>query len=351
MAYTTINKGSSYFNTVIYTGDGASPKSITGVGFKPDFVWSKSRSTVENHNLYDAVRGGTQGLRSNSDAIETSSNIYGYVSTFNSDGVTYISGGTNNDLNNGSGVTFVNWNWLASNTTVSNTSGTISSTVSANPTSGFSIVSYTGNGTSGATVGHGLGVAPRMIIVKNRTRVDAWPVDCRAVSGILYLNETGALGSYGAVEPFVSTAPTSTVFSLGSAGNTNFNTSSLIAYCFAEVKGYSKFGSYTGNGSADGTFIYTGFKPAFFLCKRTDAVSSVWFMFDDVRNTFNVVNKDLYANTTDSESTTDRIDFLSNGFKCRNTSTSLNASGGTYIYMAFAENPFVSSTQIPTTAR
>ena len=349
MAYTTINKGSSYFNTVLYTGDGASPKSITGVGFKPDFVWSKSRSTAENHNLYDAVRGGTQGLRSNLDAAETSSNIYGYVSTFNSDGVTYISGGTNNDLNNGSGVTFVNWNWLGANTTVSNTSGTITSTVSANTTAGFSIVKWTGNNTSGATVGHGLGSVLKMIIVKNLNTADSWNVYhvSNGNTKRIFLNTTGSTDTTATA--WNDTTPTSSVFTIGNNTGVNQSGSNLIAYCFAEIKGYSKFGSYTGNGSTDGTFVYTGFKPAFVLTKRTDGIDW-WGMWDSKRLGYNGSNYFLRANTTDAEANKE-LDILSNGFKIRTTDNGINASGGTYIYMCFAENPFVSSTQIPTTAR
>jgi len=346
MAYTTINKGSSYFNTVLYTGNG-STLNVTGVGFKPDLVWIKCRDTAYNHRLYDAVRGVLKSVNSNLDVIEETTT--GGVSAYNVDGYTNIQNADSESNNNG--VNYCSWNWLGANTTVSNTSGTITSTVSANPTSGFSIVSYTGNGTSGATVGHGLGVAPKMIIVKNRTRVDAWPVDVRFASGILYLNETGTLGSYGAPEPYISTAPTSTVFSLGSAGNTNFNTSSLIAYCFAEIKGYSKFGSYIGNGNADGRFIYTGFKPAFIMVKESSNTNS-WRMLDNKRNTFNVVNKVLLANSAAVEGSADHdTDFVSNGFKLRSSDTNMNRSGGTYIYMAFAENPFVTSGGIPVTAR
>ena len=344
MAYTTINKGSSYFNTVLYTGNG-STQSITGVGFKPDWTWIKCRSAANGHTLWDSVRGVTKFIDSAFDYPEQT-NVNG-LTAFNSDG---FSVGTLGDVN-ANAATQVSWNWLASNTTVSNTSGTITSTVSANTTAGFSIVSYTGNGTSGATVGHGLGVAPKMIIIKNRTRTDAWPVDCRAVSGIMYLNETGALGSYGSTEPFVSTAPTSTVFSLGSAGNTNFNGSRLIAYCFAEIRGYSKFSSYTGNTSTNGTFVYTGFKPAFVLLKPSSLAGENWVMFDNKRSTFNVVNGRLFPNLANAESTVANIlDFLSNGFKLRNADSSVNTAN-TYIYMAFAENPFVTSGGIPVTAR
>ena len=353
MAFATINKGSSYFNTVLYTGNGASPRSITGVGFKPDFVWSKSRSTAENHNLYDAVRGGANSLRSNLSNAENVSSIYGYVSTFDSDGVTYISGGTNNDLNNGNGVTFVNWNWLGANSTTSNTSGTITSTVSANTTAGFSIVTYTGNGTSGATVGHGLGVAPSMIILKSRSNGGAqWAVYHQSLGNTkaLQLDATNAAGTSAAY--WNNTSPTSTVFSLGNGTDPNQNTGTYVAYCFAEVKGYSKFGSYTGNGNADGTFVYTGFKPAFVMRKRTDTTAD-WRMDDSKRDGYNVIPFTLFPNLVNEETTNSgyNVDLLSNGFKSRATSVNQNASGGTYIYMAFAQNPFVLTDGTPVTAR
>jgi len=348
MAYTTINKGSSYFNTVLYTGTGAT-NNITGVGFKPDLTWIKNRNATDWNRLIDAVRGATKEIYSNADAVESTQAQS--LQSFNTDGFTL---GTLAEVNR-NGDPFVSWNWLGANTTVSNTSGSITSTVSANTTAGFSIVSYTGNGISGATVGHGLGVAPKIIIVKNRTRVDAWPVDCRAVSGIMYLNETGALGSYGAIEPYTSTAPTSTVFSLGSAGNTNFITSSLIAYCFAEIKGYSKFGSYTGNGSTNGPFIYTGFKPAFLIVKRYSSAGYDWLLYDNKRQfSFNVVDDFLFPSSAAAEVTgnaNQALDFLSNGVKYRGLGDSSNGSGASYIYMAFAENPFVTSGGIPVTAR
>ena len=343
MAFATINKGSSYFDTTAYTANGGSQTITNSGSMQPDLIWTKTRSTTSNNILINAIVGASKYLYSNTDGTEvTDAN---YLISFNSNG---FSVGSNNYSN---GTTMVAWQWRASNTTaVSNTSGTISSTVSANTTAGFSIVSYTGNGTSGATVGHGLGVAPKMIIVKNRTRVDAWPVDCRAVSGIMYLNETGAKGSYGSVEPFVSTAPTSTVFSLGSAPNTNNSGSSLIAYCFAEVKGYSKFGSYVGNGNADGTFTYTGFRPAFVMAKASSVNGYSWAMSDNKRNPFNQANNTLYANVSDAEYTSlDQFDLLSNGFKLR--SIYGNTTGDTYIYMAFAENPFVLTDGTPVTAR
>jgi len=341
MAYTTIKKPSDYFNTKLYTGNG-STQSITGVGFQPDFTWLKSRNNTYDNFLYDAVRGQGKYLQSNRTSVEADTD---QMTSFDSDG--YTVGVTGGVATNGSGSTMASWNWLANGAGSANTDGSISSTVSANTTSGFSIVSYTGNGTV-STVGHGLGSAPKMIIIKNRSRTDAWPVDCRQVGGTMYLNETGTLQSYDPTSPFPSTAPTSTVFSIGTAGNANFSGSDLIAYCFAEKTGYSKFGSYTGNGNADGSFIYTGFKPAFVMIKRTDSAND-WFLQDNKRLGYNAVNYYLEANTNLAEQSNSDIDILSNGFKCRSNGGGHNNSGGTYIYMAFAEQPLVGDN--PATAR
>ena len=348
MAYTTINKGSSYFNTVTYTGTGAS-LAITGVGFKPNLTWIKSRSNTNFHNLTDSVRGVTKQIFTNTDIVEQTSSVY--LSSFDTDGFTVS---TDTDVN-GSARTYVGWSWLGSGTTaVSNTSGSITSTVSANTTSGFSIVSYTGNGVSGATVGHGLGVAPKLQMIKKRSGITDWAVvGSFSPFGTLKriaINGTTGMGNPGDIYP---TLPTSTVFSPGDSGDTNGNGSTYIAYSFAEIKGFSKFGSYTGNGSTDGTFVYTGFKPAFVIIKQTSSAGEGWEMADDVRSTYNVISTFLRANSSGAESTnTDRqFDFLSNGIKMRGTHGSTNGSGATYIYMCFAENPFVTSGGIPVTAR
>jgi len=344
MAYTTINKGSSYFNTVLYTGTGAT-LSITGVGFKPDWVWNKSRSQVDEHVVADAVRGVTKTLLTDSTGAEY---VDDGLTAFGTDGYTL---GTASRWN-GSSVTYVSWNWLGANTTVSNTSGSITSTVSANTTSGFSIVSYTGNATAGATIGHGLGVKPAMMIIKNRiSGAESWQVYHQAFgTGTQYflLNSDNAVLTFSTV--FNNTAPTSSVFSVGTAGGTNGSSQAMIAYCFSEIKGFSKFGSYTGNGSANGTFVYTGFKPAWVMVKRSDS-SGNWLIQDNKRLGYNPSNAELYANLTNAETTADRADLLSNGFKPRINSGENNASGGTYIYAAFAENPFVTSGGIPVTAR
>ncbi len=340
---TTATQAGKYFNTIIWTGDSANPRTFTGVGFQPDLVWAKGRSIATSHFLSDAVRGvtssDTRTLATNNTTAET--NQYspnGGVTAFTSDGFT-TSGSTNLNLNF-SGQTFVAWNWKANGSGSTNTSGSITSTVSANTTSGFSVVTYTGNGTSGATVGHGLGVAPKMIIVKNRsTGGYNWPVYHSSLSAnnILLLNTTDAQFAFSA---FTST-PSSSVFTVGSWGGLNASPDTYVAYCFAEVAGYSKFGSYTGNGSTDGAFVYTGFRPAYVMIKRTDDVGE-WVIKDTTRSPYNADGNTLLANRSDAEygSGNTAIDELSNGFKCRTTSASANASGGTYIYMAFASNPF-----------
>jgi len=341
MAYTTIDNPVEYFNTVLYTGTGAS-NARTGVGFQPDWVWIKGRSGATDHALYDAVRGVTKQLESNTTTAETTEATG--LTAFGTDGFTV---GALAQLNT-SAATYVAWNWLANGAGVSNTDGTISSTVSANTTSGFSIVSYTGNATLSQTIGHGLGVAPRMIIFKTRSGDSDWGVYHESMTNTkrIILNQTGASGNFT-----WGGSPTSSVFYVNNDGLVNGSGSTYIAYCFAEVKGFSKFGSYTGNGSADGTFTYTGFKPSFILVKNTTTAGTNWQIVDNKRVGYNGANHRLYPDDSAAESTTQTLDILSNGFKAITTNNLVNASGGTYIYMAFAENPFVSSTGIPTTAR
>jgi hypothetical protein len=341
-----VDKPSDYFNTVLYTGNG-SGQSITGVGFSPEFLWLKERTSTSSHRLSDIIRGTNKQLSSNAlDAEETISTV---VSSYDSDGFTV---GADNGSNE-SGQTYVSWNWKANGSGVSNTSGSITSTVSANTTSGFSIVSYTGNVTAGATVGHGLGSTPAMIIFKERNSVTNWVVyhhknTSAPETDYLYLNTTGATADY--VGYFNNTLPTSSVFSLGNDGGINGSGDTYIAYCFAEKQGYSKFGSYTGNGNADGTFVYTGFKVAMIICKNTGAAED-WIIKDNTRDIDNPVDDVLYPNANYVEDDGATVDFLSNGFKCRTTAANTNQSGNTFIYMAFAENPFVTSTAIPACAR
>jgi hypothetical protein len=344
MAYTTIDDPTLYFNTKLYTGTG-SELAITGVGFQPDWVWSKNRDQAEGHRLFDSVRGATKFIRSNNTDVEGTAAQT--LKSFDSDGVTI---GTDADMNTSSEANVL-WNWLASNTTASNTNGSITSTVSANTTAGFSIVSYTGTAAN-ATVGHGLGVAPACFITKSRVNAENWGFYHQSLGNgkQLELNTTAAQKTNSAY--YNNTSPTSTVFSIGTADSTNDN-QNMIAYCFAEKKGYSKFGSYTGNGQNDNAFIYTGFKPAFIMIKKTDSSdgNDNWVIVDNKRLGYNVDNNPLYPNTSGAEVTSDYIDFLSNGAKIRNGANEVGRSGVVYIYMAFAESPFVTSTGIPTTAR
>jgi len=330
-----------YFNTATYSGN-SSTQNITSVGFQPDWVWIKSRSNASNNYVTDVVRGTSKGLQTNiSNAEVTNTNV---ITSFNSDGFSLGDDATAN-VANITGRTYVSWNWKAGGTAVSNTDGSITSSVSANTDAGFSIVSFTGNKTRGATIGHGLGVKPDMIIMKNRDLGVSWVVwfpNLQANNQLLELNSTGAvLTNTGDPNAWWNnTSPTSSVITLGDYDGINDDLS-MIAYCFAEIEGYSKFGSYTGNGSSDGTFVYTGFRPAWIMFKRTDSTNH-WLMLDNKRNVGNLVHKFLLANASDAEDTSNDqdTDFTSNGFKVRNSNARNNASGGSYIYMAFAENPF-----------
>jgi hypothetical protein len=332
------------FNVVTYTGDGTSSKSITGVGFQPDLVWIKQRDIAQSHTLTDSVRGAGNILSSNSTAADYSLTTYGQITSFDSDGFTATKGSDPTfSYFNKSGGTYVAWCWKAGGTAVSNTDGSITSQVSANVDAGFSIVSYTGNGTNPSTIGHGLGVVPAMIITKVRSTTGEWPVYHQSLTPdyTLYLNATYAASTYQ--NRYDYSAFTSSVYSSHATSGGEINTSgqTYIAYCFAEIEGFSKFGSYVGNGSTNGTFVYTGtgFKPAFVMIKRTDSTSD-WVITDNKRNPENVVNKRLFPNLSLSESSTSNLfDYTANGFKLRSSDGFCNASGGTYIYMAFAEHP------------
>ena len=305
----------------------------------PDFVWLKIRSGAGDHYLADTLRGISTALYTNNTDAERTESGRG-ITSFNSNGFGLgldpaLRGSTN--LN---GATYVGWQWNAGGSTVTNTSGSISSQVRANPSAGFSIVTYTGTG-SVSTVGHGLGVAPRMIIVKRRdsaTNGDWFTYTATTGNGnVLFLNLTNASSASGGA--WNNTSPTSSVFTVGTSSGVNANGSTYVAYCFSEVAGYSRFGSYTGNGSADGPFVFCGFRPRFIMLKRTDSTSD-WAIFDTARNTVNISTNAVFANLSMAELTGENFDILSNGFKLRAAPSWGNISNGTYIYMAFAENSF-----------
>jgi hypothetical protein len=332
---TSTTLANDYFDVTTYSGQNTSLTVTNSGSMQPDFVWIKSRNSTDYHNLVDAVRGTNKNLFSNTtDAEDTVARL----TSFNSNGITLAG---SYGYTNISGQNYVAWQWNAGGSNATNTSGTITSTVRANTTSGFSIVTYTGTG-SNATVGHGLGVAPQMVIVKNRdTSATDWPLWHKSLGGgqyRLYLNLTSSSSTASSL--WNNTEPTSTTISVGTSNYVNENTKKHVAYCFAPVAGYSAFGSYTGNGAADGPFVYLGFRPKYILLKRTDTSFEQWWIHDSVRGTYNAIGPWVYANLSNAEQTGDRIDFLSNGFKLRGAFDSHNGSGGTYVYACFAESPF-----------
>jgi hypothetical protein len=334
MAYTTIDDPAQYFNTVLYTGNGSDDRSISGVGFQPNFLWVKERSATSGHIIVDSIRGATKFIQShNTTAEDTNADI---IQAFESDGFQI---GTHGAINENS-QTYVAWNWKE------------------DTTAGFDIVSYTGNSSDGTTVqdvSHSLSAVPHWIIVKNRTDSTNWAVYHKGNTSapeteVIYLNATNATSDDSAF--FGDTAPTSSQFRVGGDNGVNGNSDAMIAYVWSEKKGFSKFGSYTGNGNADGTFIYTGFKPAWIMIKQSSTSGAGWRMHDTKRGiSGNPEDETLYASANNAESTGRDVDFLSNGFKLRTDAGDGNSSGATYIYMAFAESPFVNSNGIPTNAR
>ena len=353
MAYTTIDNPSEHFNTVLYTGNG-SARNITGVGFQPDWLWIKQRSGTTYHRLYDSTRGAGKEMYSNTSDAEADGSS-DQMSAFISDGFSIPSSGGN--YTNINTATYVAWQWAANGgTTSSNSDGDITSTVQANTTAGFSIVTWTGNATNPSTIGHGLNQKPDVVLLKNRDSSGTnWIMYHSANTSApetdyLILDSTNATTDSANV--WSDTEPTSSVFTVGSAGSVNNSGDDFITYCFHSVEGYSKFGSYTGNGNADGPFVYTGFKPALVIAKRTDGSGNDWRIADNKRDPFNIVDGRIKPNSSDAEDNADQFDFLSNGFKLRTTAGDLNGtSGHTFIYMAFAEHPFVSSKGVPVTAR
>ena len=367
MAYTTIDDPSAYFQTKIYTGNGGS-LAVTNDGnadLQPDWAWFKKRGGSEGHALFDTSRGIARFLASNSTAVEQHQPTTGNtdaddIASFDSDGFTFQGGG---GAINQSSNTYVAWQWKANGGTTTSVSGTGTTagstkagTYQANTTAGFSIVTFsTGSDDSGDhRIQHGLGAVPHFILTKERDGTYDWYTYHHKGTDdndYLRLNLTNAKSDAGSRNVFDGSDFTSTYFEMDNNNIINDN-KTYVAYCFTEIQGYSKFGSYTGNGNADGPFVYTGFKPAWVMYKRTDATGE-WPMLDNTRNPFNVANSHLKADLSDAEvtNTSFNLDLLSNGFKIRATNTYTNADGGTYIYMAFAEHPFVSSEGVPTTAR
>ena len=346
MSYTNINKSSDYFNTKLWTGNSTNSTAITGVGFQPDMTWIKNRSTTDNHAIFDAIRGATYRIYPN--ATDAQIQATNSLASFDSDGFTLNDGGDAN----GNGENIVGWNWKANGSGSANSDGSINSTVSVDTTSGFSISQYSGNGSAGATIGHGLGVAPKCVIIKRTDTTSNWifGTGARGFDKFSYLNtvdvETTNSGAFN------NTAPSSSVITLGSWNDVNNSSGTYIAYAFAEKTGFSKFGSYEGNGSTDGSFVYTGFKPAFVIIKGIDSGGSDnWNIIDNKRLGYNANNNRLFSNSTAAENTTSIADILSNGFKLRVSSTDLNADAKTYIYAAFAAAPLVGTNDIPANAR
>ena len=347
MAYISF-KPTDYFNTKLYTGN-SSTQSITGVGFQPDWVWFKNRAQAYDHQAFDAVRGVTKRISPNTTSAESTESAS--LTSFDSDGFSVGNYNPINESPNG----IVSWNWKANGSGSANTDGTISSTVSANTTAGFSIVKYTGTG-SAATVGHGLGVTPGMIIVRPYTLVQYTSVfhQVTGTSYYGYLNVSDAF--INSPSNVWDSTMSSTVFGVGGGVATNISGETHIAYCFAPVQGYSKFSSYTGNGNANGPFVYTGFRPAFIMMKESSASGQGWCIKTSASNshTGNQNNYFLNAANSNAEHTSDTtfgVDFLSNGFKIRSTDGIMNGSGDTFIYMAFAEFPIVGSNDTPGVAR
>jgi hypothetical protein len=330
------------FNIVTYTGTGSS-RAVTGVGFQPDLIWWKSRSAATSHALVNAVTGAKGALSTNNTSAEYTESTNNGLLSFDTDGFTVGNDG-NYTAYNSSGSSIVAWNWKANGAGSSNTAGSITSTVSANPTAGFSVVTYTGTGAN-ATVGHGLGVAPSMVIVKSRDNTRSWQTYHTSIGNNrrLLLNTTDAQSGTSAIY-WNNTTPTSSVVSIGTDGNCNASGEKFVAYCFSEVQGYSKFGSYTGNGSTDGPFIFTGFRPRYVMikCSSNGGGGYAWLIYDTVRNTYNTISDSLQANASDATytDTVISIDVLSNGFKIRGTAIGINQNGGTMVYACFAENPF-----------
>jgi len=355
MAYTAIDDPSAHFQTLLYTGDGNDDRNIVNTGnsdLQPDWLWIKDRDNARSHEIYDSSRGATIRLKSEANSAESAQ--ANNLQAFQSDGFQVGSGpGVNGG--EASPGTYVAWQWKAnggSRTTNAEDGNNPAGGYQANTTAGFSIVDYTGTGAAG-TMAHGLGAVPSLIMIKNRDEADDWAVYHSANTAApetdyLVLNETDATADDATY--WNDTAPTSSVFTVTTAHNVNADAETYVAYCFAEIQGYSKFGGYTGNGSTDGPFIYTGFKPAWIMIKNLASGES-WEMWDSARDPYNVLTKRLKADTNGAEVSSTFMDFVSNGVKHRNYSGGYNNTDESYIYMAFAEQPFVTSGGVPCTAR
>ena len=351
MAYSSIIKPSTLMDPKIYTGNG-STQSITGLDFQPDWVWIKNRSSSNNNRLFDSVRGAGFNIVSNATSaqIDAGTGTGGQLRSFTSDGFTVGSDGSVNHNNEN----IVSWNWKAGTSVSGTTTGSGTGKAysgSVNTTSGFSIITYLGNGSAGHTIPHHLGVTPEIIITKRLSDAGEWYVFSTGMGNTKHmrLNQTGAEDTANTI--WNNTSPTSSVFTVGTNGDVNGNNNPIIAYSFNSVQGYSKMGEYIGNGNADGPFIYTGLKPAFVMIKRTIGGTDNWVIYDNKRSPFNEANENLVANSSSPTNTGIKIDMLSNGFKCRVTEGNTNVSGNTYTYMAFAENPFVASNYNVATAQ
>ena len=343
MAYCFTNKSSLYFNTKLYNGN-SNTNAITGVGHQPDKVWIKQRNAAINHYAFDAVRGATKGISQNITNGESTRDST-WFNSFDSDGFTV---GSEDNIND-TGDTYVAWCWKAGGGAgSSNTAGTINTTsTSVNTSAGFSISTYTGNSTSGATVGHGLGKVPACVWIKRLDNNDGLVVYHQSMGNTKHMKTDRTNAEATGSAYWNDTSPDDQVVTLGN--DTGVNTNTYVMYAWAEIDGYSRFGQYTGNGHADGTFVYTGFKPEFVLHKRSDSAAD-WVVMDSGRDVDNVVQDTLYPNLNNAESDYDRMDLLSKGFKFRNTSSTSNASGGTFIYMAFGQT-MVCTDDTPATAR
>tara|TARA_B110000261_G_C13076623_1_gene354255 strand:+ start:754 stop:1782 length:1029 start_codon:yes stop_codon:yes gene_type:complete len=342
MAYTTINKSTDYFNTNLIP----SASEITAVGHQADMIWLKSRTAAHSHELIDTVRGISKKLKTDvASAESTDANI---ITAIGSD--SYTVGSSSNSIYGGNNG--VGWSWKANGTGSANTDGDVTSTVSVNTTSGFSIVKWDSTGTAGINIGHGLGQKPAMIIAKclNQSST-SWPVYHQSLGATKYVSLQATTAETTSATRWNNSEPTTTTFQTGSSGDIGGSDRTMIAYCFAEKPGYSKMGSYTGNGNDNGAFTYTGFFPAFVMLKRTDSTSR-WRMYDNKINPFNVADTRLSAESNDAENTSalNAIDMISQGFKIRTSESQLNASGGSFIYMAFGQS-IVGSNNIPATAR